>query len=158
MTLPIAIALGVRMLLVMLFLPFSALDKITNFNGAVAQAQQAVPVRSFAVVMILLGLAVEVAMSAAILAGVGDRAAAFVLAGYCVVTALLWKRFWGQGDFWSDPNGKARVLFWDFLKNLAVAGGFLLITFGLTAGSVDAFFKAPLASTHPYSRGSGQLQ
>ncbi len=41
-TFSIAVAFGVRLLLVMLFLPFSALDKILNFRGAVGQARQAV--------------------------------------------------------------------------------------------------------------------
>ncbi len=103
-----------------------------------------------AVLLILLGLGVEIGASTAILTGVADRAAAFVIAGYCLVTALLWKPFWRPGDFWTDANGKARALFWDFWKNVALAGGFLLITFGGTAGSVDAFFAAPLSSTHPY--------
>ena len=39
MTLEFAITLALRYLVVMLFLPFSALDKILNFNGAVAQAR-----------------------------------------------------------------------------------------------------------------------
>ncbi|MGH6972314.1 MAG: hypothetical protein ACREEQ_11955, partial [Caulobacteraceae bacterium] len=73
-----------------------------------------------------------------------------ILAAYCVATAFLWKRFWRPGDFWRDPNGKARALFWDFWKNLALAGGFLLITFGPTARSTGAFLSRPLSSTHPY--------
>jgi putative oxidoreductase len=150
-TLAIATALTIRLLLVMLFLPFSALDKIINFKGALAQARQAAPVRALAVALVLAGLFVEVVMSLAILTGVADRAAAFILAGYCVVTALLWKQFWRPGDFWSNAAGEARGLFWDFWKNLALAGGFLLITFGLTAGSAGAFIKAPLASTQPYA-------
>ncbi len=40
-TISIGIAFGVRLLLVMLFLPFSALDKILDFKGAVRQAGQA---------------------------------------------------------------------------------------------------------------------
>ncbi len=36
-TFSIAVAFGVRLLLVMLFLPFSALDKILNFRGAVGR-------------------------------------------------------------------------------------------------------------------------
>ena len=47
------------------------------------------------------------------------------MGGYCAVTAILWKRFWAQGDFWS--GGKGRALFWDFLKNLSLGAGFLLI-------------------------------
>jgi len=42
-------------------------------------------------------------------------------------------------------------LFWDFWKNVAVAGGFLLVTFGTDARSVDRFFEAPFSSTHPYA-------
>ncbi|HKH80227.1 MAG TPA: hypothetical protein VKA03_01180 [Methylovirgula sp.] len=34
--LSVAIAFGVRLLLVLLFLPFSALDKILDFRGAIA--------------------------------------------------------------------------------------------------------------------------
>jgi putative oxidoreductase len=146
----IAIAFVVRLLLVLLFLPFSALDKILNFRGALAQARRAAPSEAFAVVLILLGLGVEIGMSGAILTGLADRAAALILAGYCLVTAVLWKPFWRPGDFWTNSQGVARGLFWDFWKNVALAGGFLLITFGVTATSVDSFFAAPLSSTHPY--------
>jgi putative oxidoreductase len=146
----IAIAFSVRLLLVLLFLPFSALDKLLNFRAAVAQAREAAP-RALAIGLVLAGLFVEIVMSTAILLGVADRAAAFVMACYCVATALLWKQFWTQGAFWSDTNGKARVLFWDFWKNVGLAGGFLLLTFGVTANSVGAAFSDPLGSTHPYS-------
>jgi putative oxidoreductase len=148
-TLSVAIAFGTRLLLVLLFLPFSALDKILNFKGAVGQARQAVHATAPATALILIGLCVEIGMSLCILTGTADRAAAFVMAGYCGVTALLWKQFWKPGDFWS--GGKGRELFWDFLKNFALAGGFLLITFGTGAGTVQNFFADPLGSTHPYA-------
>jgi len=150
----VVIAFGVRLLLVLLFLPFSALDKILNFKGAVAQARQAAPSQALATLLILGGLSVEIGMSAAILIGVADRLAALVLATYCVATALMWKQFWRPGDFWSNPDGRARGLFWDFWKNLALAGGFLLLTFGGTARSTGAFLAAPLSSTHPYAAAS----
>ncbi|MGC5780684.1 DoxX family protein [Methylobacterium sp. NFXW15] len=148
-SLSLAIAFGTRLLLVLLFLPFSALDKILNFKGAVGQAREAVHANAPAVALILIGLTVEIGMSACILTGAFDRAAAFVMAGYCGVTALLWKQFWKPGDFWS--GGKGRELFWDFLKNFALAGGFLLITFGTGANTVESFFADPLASSHPYA-------
>ena len=47
--------LAVRYLLVMLFFPFSALDKILNFGGAVAQARQVAPAGPRAL-LILAGL------------------------------------------------------------------------------------------------------
>jgi len=146
----VAIAFVVRLLLVLLFLPFSALDKILNFKGAVAQARQAAPPPGLAILLILAGLGVEIGMSAAILIGMADRLAALVLAAYCIATAVLWKQFWRPGDFWSNPNGQARSLFWDFWKNLALAGGFMLLTFGATAQSAQAFLAAPFGSTHPY--------
>jgi putative oxidoreductase len=38
-------------------------------------------------------------MSLGVVTGLADRACAFVLAGYCGVTALLWKQLWKPGDF-----------------------------------------------------------
>jgi putative oxidoreductase len=150
MAVGVIIAFGTRLLLVLLFLPFSALDKALNFRSAVAQARQAAPSRGLAALLVFAGLFVEVFMSAAVLIGVADRLAAAVLAVYCIATALLWKPFWRPGDFWSASDGKARRLFWDFWKNLALAGGFLLLTFGATAQSTSAFLAAPLSSTNPY--------
>ena len=145
------ITLGVRYLLVMLFFPFSALDKILNFHGAVGQAQEIAPAKSLATALIVAGLAVEILMPLGVLTGTADRAAAFVMAGYCAVTAVLFKRFWQPGDFWRKGDSKARNLFWDFLKNFSLAGGFLLLTFGRVAPDVPGFFAAPFASTHPYA-------
>jgi len=150
----VVIAFGIRVLLVLLFLPFSALDKILNFKGAVAQARQAAPSQALATLLILCGLSIEIFMSAAILIGAADRLAALVLAAYCVATAILWKQFWRPGDFWANPAGQARALFWDFWKNLALAGGFLLLTFGATVQSTSAFLAAPFSSTHPYAAAS----
>ena len=146
-----AVTLAVRYLLVILFFPFSALDKIINFKGAVAQASQAVHVHAAAVGLIVAGLAVEILMPLGILTGVADRLAAFVMAGYCGVTALLWKQFWTPGDFWRAGDSKGRDLFWDFLKNFALAGGFLLITFGTSDRSAAGFLADPFGSSHPYS-------
>ncbi|MCQ8241549.1 DoxX family protein [Rhizosaccharibacter radicis] len=141
-------ALAVRYLLVVLFFPFSALDKILNFNGAVGQAQEIVSSRPAATILLMAGLATEILMPLAILTGWWDRLAALVMAGYCMVTALLWKRFWQPGDFWSGGKSKGRELFWDFLKNFSLAGGFLVITLG--TGSLQSFLDDPLSSSHPY--------
>lgn len=139
-----------RSMLVLLFLPFSALDKLIDFPGAVAQAKEDVGSTKIAAAMIVMALLVEVVMSLGVLTGIADRLAAFVLAGYCVVTALAWKRFWAVGDFALTGASQGRALFWDFLKNLAVAGGFMLITFGGHARGAEAFWEAPLSSTEPY--------
>jgi putative oxidoreductase len=148
------VALGVRVLLVLLFLPFSALDKVLNFRAAVAQAHEAVASEWLASALIIVGLAVEIVMPLGILTGIADRLAAFVLAGYCCVTALLWKQFWATGDFWAGPQSRGRTLLWDFLKNLSLAGGFLLLTFGPTGAAVPAFPANPFASSQPYTAGT----
>ncbi len=150
MTAGILIQLAIRCLLVVLFLPFSVLDKIVNFRGAVAQAKQVLPSTAVATAAILAGATIEIVMSAGILTGVADRMAAFLLGGYCMVTALLWKQFWVPGDFWRTGESKGRDLFWDFLKNFSLAGGFMILTFGVTAQTAVGFFTHPLASSQPY--------
>ena len=146
MALSLVVTFLVRMVLVLLFLPFSALDKIVNYRGAIAQAAQLS--KPLAPVLIGCGLFVEIVMTLGVVTGVADRFCAFVIAGYCGVTALLWKQFWAQGDFWS--GGKGRDLFWDFLKNFALGAGFLLITFGTGPADVAGFIAHPFASSQPY--------
>ena len=150
MTAGAIVALVVRYGLVMLFFPFSALDKIFDFNGAVSQCGQIFKPRPLAILVILIGLAIEIFCSLGVVTGIADRAAALLIAGYCAVTAILYKQFWAQGDFWSDPQGKGRGLFWDFLKNLSLGAGFLLIAIGTDGSGLAPFLAHPLASSHPY--------
>lgn len=145
------VILAVRYGLVVLFFPASALDKILNFRGAVTQAKEVFSTDAVAVALIVIGVGVEVVMPLGILSGVADRLAAFVLAGYCAVTAILFKRFWKPGDFWTAGESKARNLFWDFLKNFSLASGFLLIVVGLNGQAWHSFVADPLASSHPYA-------
>src|SRR3712207_8906265 len=49
---------------------------------------------------------VEIVMPLGILTGTADRLAALVMAGYCMVTALLWKQFWKPGDFWQAGESR----------------------------------------------------
>ncbi len=145
--LSLAVTFAERLVLVLLFLPFSVLDKVLNTRGAVKQAAEIAG--GAAPLLIILGLGVEVFTSLGILTGVFDRLAAFVLGGYCAVTALLWKRFWACGDFWA--GGRGRDLFWDFLKNMALAAGVMFITFGTGPADVGGFLSHPLASSRPYA-------
>ena len=140
------VTFAMRLTLVLLFLPFSALDKALNFRGAEKQAGEIAP--GLAPVLIGAGMLVEIVMPLGILTGVADRLAAFIMGGYCGVTALLWKQFWRPGDFWS--GGRGRELFWDFLKNFALGAGFLLVTFGTGPADVGGFLAHPFSSTHPY--------
>jgi putative oxidoreductase len=157
-TLMIGLTLAIRVGLILLFLPFSALDKILNFRGAVLQAGEVSPVRSVAIGLILCGLFIEIFMSLGVVTGFADRACALVLACYCGVTALLWKQFWKPGDFWTSGTGKGRTMFWDFLKNFALGAGFLLLTFGTNASTAASFFSHPFASSRPYTAAQSPAQ
>ncbi len=146
----ILVAFLSRLLLVLLFLPFSALDKVINFSLAVQQASRQAPGWALPRLLIVAGFGVEVFMSLGVLTGVADRFCAAVLGLYCVVTALLWKPFWREPDFRLTGVSQGREVFWDFLKNFAVAGGFFVLAFGATAADVGTFVHSPLASHHPY--------
>ena len=152
MTTAAVVALVVRYGLVMLFLPFSALDKIFSFDHAVEQARQVFTPRPLAIAALMAGLFIEVVCTLGIVTGIADRACAFLIAGYCAATAVLYKRFWRPGDFFADPGGKARTLFWDFLKNLSLGAGFLLLIVGSDGSGFQPFLDAPFASSHPYGR------
>jgi putative oxidoreductase len=150
MTTATVVALVVRYGLVLLFLPFSAVDKIFGFDHAVEQAQSMFKPRPIAIAMIVIGLFIEIVCTLGVVVGIADRACAFVVAGYCAATAVLYKQFWAQGDFWSDSDGKGRTLLWDFLKNLSLGAGFLLIVVGTDGAGLAPFLHAPFASSHPY--------
>ncbi|WEN16665.1 DoxX family protein [Rhodanobacter sp. AS-Z3] len=145
------VSLLIRLTLVALFLPFSALDKLLNATAAVDQAQGTARSRVLARVFIALGLLVEVVMSLAVLTGFFDRLAAVILAGYCAVTAMLWKQFWKTKDFRLKGPSKGRAVFWDFMKNFALAGGFMILATGGTALGVQEFVRHPLSSSQPYA-------
>lgn len=149
------VTLLVRYGLVMLFLPFSALDKILGFEGAVNQAQEVFKPRMLAVVVLMCGLGIEIMMSLGVVTGYADRLAALTLAAYCAATAILYKRFWAQGDFWAPGDSKGRTLFWDFLKNLSLGAGFLLVVIGTNGAGLSPFLAHPLSSSHPYATSRG---
>ena len=147
-----------RLALVLLFLPFSAWDKVVNFPGAVGQAREIGVGRVAGGAMILAGLAVEVVGSLAVLTGIADRLAALVLAFYCVATAVLYKRWWRMngGVFRPGGDSRRRETFFDFWKNLAVAGGFAAIAFGTAASGQPSLLDAPFASSDPYAMATGR--
>ncbi len=151
MTTANVLAFLARFGLVVLFFPFSAFDKLFGFSHAVDQAQTIFKLRALATSVIGLGLCIEIFMSLGVVTGIADRACALVLAGYCVATAILFKRFWAPGDFWLAFDGTGRTLFWDFLKNCSLGAGFLLIVIGTDGSGWHAFTERPFASSHPYS-------
>lgn len=116
-----------RVCLVVLF-PFSALDKIVFWKDALKQANSSFVPGGAALVVI--AIAIELVTPVCIVIGWHDRLAAFVLAGFCAVTAVLYHPFWKFADFWTPGDSKGRRHFWDFLKNLGLAGGLLLVVIG----------------------------
>lgn len=128
-TLPVThtLELVARVLLVCMF-PFSTLDKLLHWKGAMAQAASSF--LPFPAALLVMAMVVEVTTPICIVSGWNAPLAAMVLAAYCVATALLYHRFWRYADFWKLGASVGRDNFWDFTKNLCVAGGLLLVAMG----------------------------
>ncbi|TPM24794.1 DoxX family protein [Mesorhizobium sp. B2-3-5] len=114
-----------RFLLVVLFV-VSGLGKWSNLAGtAETIAAKGFPAPfAFAI----LAAAAEVLGALAIILGVLPRLAAVGLAAYALVTAFVFHAFWGMPD-----PGAAEMQSIHFLKNLGLAGGFLVLA-GAGAG------------------------
>ena len=75
-----------------------------------------------------LVIATELGCGLLVAAGLFTRVAAFLLAGFCLMTALFFHRDFGDADQMVQLN-----------KNIAIAGGFLgLVAFGAGRWSLDA--------------------
>jgi putative oxidoreductase len=139
-----AIPLFARICLVALF-PFSALDKIVYWNDALKQAKSSFVPGGAALVVI--AIAIELVAPVCIVTGWHDRLVAFVLAGFCAVTAMLYHPFWTFADFWTPGDSKGRRNFWDFLKNLGLVGGLLLLVVVSGFKPAATVIDQPLSST-----------
>ena len=141
-----AVILIARVCLVAMF-PLSAVEKVIDWRAAVSQASSSwVPGGP---VLVILAILVEASTPVCIVCGWHDRFAAFILAGFCVVTAVLYHPFWSFADFWSDPHSKAREHFWQFLKNFGLVGGLLLVVFAGTPSPASRVIGDPLSSSYP---------
>lgn len=148
MSLEIAVPLLARICLVGMF-PFSALDKIIWWRNALDQANSSI--LPGGPLLLILAILVEASTPILIVTGWYDRPAAFVLAGFCIVTALLYHPFWAFPDFWSPrADSKAREHFWQFLKNFGLVGGLLLVVFGGPVTAPRDVLAHPFSSTHVY--------
>ncbi len=142
-TLNVLAALVARVCLVVLF-PFSALDKVLHWGEALKQANS-----SFlpgGPVLLVLAIIVELVTPVCIVVGWSDRLAAFVLAGFCAVTALLYHPFWTYSDLMARGASKGRDEFWEFLKNFGLVGGLLLVVLGYQLATVGEVVRHPLSS------------
>ncbi len=132
-----------RICLVVLF-PFSAVDKIVNWGAAMKQAGS-IP---FKPAMLVASIVVEALAPLCIVTGWHDRLGAFVLAGFCVVTAVLFHQFWRFPDFWKFREGEGLDHFWEFLKNFGLVGGLGLIVLAPRTLPLSEVAQHPLASSH----------
>jgi putative oxidoreductase len=132
-----------RICLVVLF-PFSGLDKIVNWGTAMKQAGKG----RFAPAMLVVAALVEIVTPVCIVLGWHDRLAAFVLAGFCAVTAVLYHQFWRFPDFWRFRPGEGLEHFWEFLKNFGLVGGLGLVVLAPRTLPATDFLAHLLSSTY----------
>ena len=122
--------LAARLLMVALFLP-AGIGKLTGFAGTVGYISSVglpFPMLAAAVAAI-----VEIVGSLALLAGLGTRIAALVLAAFTLVASFFFHAYWGV------PADQAFMQQLLFFKNIAVVGGLLAIAAnGAGAWSLDS--------------------
>lgn len=138
----VAVPLVAKICLVGMF-PLSAYDKVAHWDEALEQAASG-PL-PFPAALVVLGAIVEAVAPVMIVTGWHDRIGAFLLAGFCAVTAILFHRFWNFPDFWSR-NGEGRSHFWDFFKNFGLVGGLLLVVIGGAYAPAGDIVRHPLSS------------
>ncbi len=119
-------AAGIGRILMSIIFILSGLQKLASFTGTAGyMGSLGLPLPEVAVIVAIV---VELVGGVLIVVGYRTRIVGLVLAVWCVLTALIAHTHFG------DPNQAAH-----FLKNLAMAGGFLqLFAFGAGAWSIDA--------------------
>lgn len=117
-----------RIFLAVLFV-VSGWAKLTGFEGTVGYvASNGLPVpQLFAALTILI----ELGGGILLILGLFSRIAAFIMAGFVLLTIVLVHHFWTMADAEMAANQLAAM------KNLAIAGGLLMVTaFGPGAWAV----------------------
>jgi len=100
-----------RVLIAFMFV-LSGVGKISNYAGTQGY-MESVGVPGFILPVVI---ALEVLGGIAIIVGWQTRLAALALAGFCIISAIL---------FHFDPSNQAQMI--TFMKNFAIAGGFLFL-------------------------------
>ncbi|MEH6545674.1 MAG: DoxX family protein [Sneathiella sp.] len=114
---PLFVLIG-RILVAVLFLP-AGISKIGNYSGM----QQYMESGGIPGIILPLVIILEVGGGLALIVGWQTRIAAFLLAGFCLVSGVL---------FHFQPEDQIQMIL--LMKNIAVAGG-LLILVGVGAGA-----------------------
>ena len=123
-------ALLARVLLAALFLP-AGISKIAGFAGTTAYiASVGLPLPELGAV---IAVVVEVGGGLALLAGYQTRLVALLMAIFTVAAGVFFHAFWTAAP---EQLMVQQIM---FMKNIAIAGGFLALTaFGAGALSLDA--------------------
>jgi len=123
-------ALLARVLLAALFLP-AGISKIAGFAGTAAYiASVGLPLPELGAA---IAVVVEVGGGLALLAGYQTRLVALLMAIFTVVAGVFFHAFWTAAP---EQLMVQQIM---FMKNIAIAGGFLALTaFGAGALSLDA--------------------
>jgi len=103
-----------RLLISLMFL-MSGLNKAGNYSNTSGWMESMGVSSSFLPLVILL----EIVGALAIILGWQTKISAFLLAGFCLVSALI---------FHSDLSNQVDMIM--FMKNIAIAGGFLFLVAG----------------------------
>jgi putative oxidoreductase len=124
-----AMALAGRVLLALVFL-LSGIGKLRGFDGTMAYISSVgLPLAG---VLAALALALEIVAGVALILGYRTRWAALALAAFTLVAAFLFHNFWSMPE---QAQVMQQIM---FLKNLAIAGGLLMVAaYGPGAWSVD---------------------
>ena len=100
-----------RLLISLMFL-MSGLNKIGNYSNTSGWMESMGVSSSFLPLVITL----EILAAVAIIIGWKTKIAAFLLAGFCIISGLI---------FHSDFSNQLEIIM--FMKNIAIAGGFLFL-------------------------------
>jgi putative oxidoreductase len=127
-----------RLCLVLIF-PLSCLNKIFDYQSAMAQAANGwIPLPpAIATLLLVLGGTLEVVGPVCILLGFYRRQAASLFIMYVIATAVMFHNFWSfpfNGHDWNEN-------FWPFLKNIGLVGGFLYIAADAKTQSLRGAFS-----------------
>jgi putative oxidoreductase len=124
-----AMALAGRVLLALVFL-LSGIGKLRGFDGTMAYISSVgLPLAG---VLTALALALEIVAGVALILGYRTRWAALALAAFTLAAAFLFHNFWSMPE---QAQVMQQIM---FLKNLAIAGGLLMVAaYGPGAWSVD---------------------
>ncbi|HSV46481.1 MAG TPA: DoxX family protein [Ramlibacter sp.] len=113
-----SLALAGRLLIAALFLP-AGLGKVAGFATIAAMiGAKGLPLPQL---LAAATIALEIAASLALVAGFKVRWAALALAAFTLLAGLLFH------DFWAAPAAQAMAQSQAFFKNVAIAGGLLLL-------------------------------